>query len=93
MPRMPIRHARSIGDRETRKPPVDLLLRSLPAEQREIIIATFFLRRTTREAAQLLGLAPAEAKALVYQAMSDLSAMVIIASGPPAPTRWSDDGL
>lgn len=84
---MPIRHARSIGDRETRKPPVDLLLRSLPAEQREIIIATYFQRRTTREAAQLLGLAPDVAKTLVYQAMCDLSAMVTIATGPPVPAH------
>ena len=86
-----MRHARSIGDRETRKPPVDLLLRSLPPEQREIIIATYFHRRTTREAAQLLGLAPDVAKALVYQAMSDLSAMVMIASGPRSPAHRGAD--
>jgi RNA polymerase sigma-70 factor (ECF subfamily) len=66
---------------------VDLLLQSLPAEQREIIIATFFQRRTTDEAARLLGLAPDAAKALVYQAMCDLTAMVTIASGPPVPAH------
>ena len=72
---------------------MDLLLQSLRAEQREIIIATFFQRRTTREAAELLGLAPEAAKALVYQAMSDLSAMVLIASGPPAPGRRAEDAV
>jgi DNA-directed RNA polymerase specialized sigma24 family protein len=87
---MPIRHARSVGGRETRKPPVDLLLQSLPAEQREIIIATYFHRRTTPEAARLLGLAPDVAKTLVYQAMSDLSAMVTIATSPRVPTHRAD---
>jgi DNA-directed RNA polymerase specialized sigma24 family protein len=87
---MPIRHARSIGDRETRKPPVDFLLQSLPAEQREIIIATYFHRQTTREAARLLGLAPDVAKTLVYQAMCDLSAMVTIATGPPVAAHRAD---
>jgi DNA-directed RNA polymerase specialized sigma24 family protein len=76
---MPTRHASSI---ETRKPPVDFLLQSLPAEQREMIIATYFQRRTTGEAAHLLGLAPDTAKTLVYQAMSDLTEMVTIASAP-----------
>ena len=82
MPRMPIRHARS-----TRKAPVDFLLRSLPADQREIIIATYFHHRTTREAAEMLGLAPDVAKTLVYQAMSDLSDMVTIATTPVGPAR------
>jgi len=39
-------------------------------------VATYFRGRTTREAAQVLGLAPADAKARLYQAMRDLSLMI-----------------
>jgi RNA polymerase sigma-70 factor (ECF subfamily) len=56
--------------------PTELMLRNLPAQHREIIVATYFHRRTTREAAQLLGLAPEAAKARLYEAMRDLSLMV-----------------
>jgi RNA polymerase sigma-70 factor (ECF subfamily) len=52
-----------------------LMLR-LPTQHREIIVATYFSGRTTREAAWVLGLAPAVAKARLYQAMRDLSRMV-----------------
>ena len=41
-------------------------------------MATYFRRRTTREAARLLGLTPGAAKARLYQAMRDLSDMVAI---------------
>ena len=58
------------------------MLRSLPAQYREIIIATYFHRRTTPEAAQLLGLPPGAAKARLYEAMRDLSEMVA--------TGWPD---
>ncbi|WP_433305461.1 sigma factor-like helix-turn-helix DNA-binding protein [Actinoplanes sp. CA-030573] len=37
-------------------PPMELMLRNLPARHREVIVATYFGRRTTREAAHLLGL-------------------------------------
>lgn len=79
---MPTSHADPIGDRETGRPPVELMLRSLPPQHREIIVATYFRRRTTREAARLLGLAPDAAKARLYQAMRDLSDMVA--------TGWPD---
>jgi len=52
------------------------MLRSLPAQHREIIVATYFHKRTPSEAAHLLGLAPATAKARLYEAMRDLSLMV-----------------
>ncbi|MFI7597774.1 sigma factor-like helix-turn-helix DNA-binding protein [Actinoplanes sp. NPDC049681] len=56
--------------------PVELMLRSLPAPQQEILVATYFRGRTTREAAGELGLAPAAANALLYRAMRGLSLMM-----------------
>ena len=76
VPRMSTRPA------ETERPPVELMLRSLPAQHQEIIIATYFRHRTTDEAARHLGLAPGAAKARLYQAMRDLSSMVA--------TGWPD---
>jgi RNA polymerase sigma-70 factor (ECF subfamily) len=55
---------------------METMLRNLPAQHLEIIVATYFRRRTTHEAAPLLGLTPAVAKARLYQAMRDLSLMV-----------------
>jgi RNA polymerase sigma-70 factor (ECF subfamily) len=55
---------------------MEVMLRNLPAQHREIIVATYLHRRTTCEAARVLGLAPAVAKARLYQAMRDLSLMV-----------------
>ncbi|GAA0471417.1 hypothetical protein Ade02nite_34810 [Paractinoplanes deccanensis] len=52
------------------------MLRHLSDPHREIIVATFFGRRTTGEAAELLGLAPEEAKARLYEAMRALTSMV-----------------
>ncbi len=53
-----------------------LMLQCLPVQYQEIIVATYFQGRTTSEAAQLLGLPPATAKARLFQAMSDLSLML-----------------
>ncbi len=55
---------------------MELMLRSLSAPHREILVATYFEGRTVREAAGLLGLSPVDAKARLYQAMRHLSAMV-----------------
>jgi RNA polymerase sigma-70 factor (ECF subfamily) len=52
------------------------LLRTLQAQHREIIVATYVHRRTTREAARVLGLSPAAAKARLYWAMRDLTLMI-----------------
>jgi DNA-directed RNA polymerase specialized sigma24 family protein len=60
---------------------MELMLRNLAAQHREIIVATYLGRRTTSEAAHLLGLTPATAKARLYEAMRDLSLMV--ATGRP----------
>ena len=54
VPRRSTTHADPIGDRETQRPPVELMLRDLPAQHREIIVATYFRRRTTREAARIV---------------------------------------
>ncbi|MBM2615823.1 sigma-70 family RNA polymerase sigma factor [Actinoplanes sp. LDG1-06] len=56
--------------------PVEQMLRDLPPQQREILVATFFRRRTTREAAQQLGLAPEVARTRLYNAMCNLSDMI-----------------
>lgn len=71
-----------MANRETQRPPMELMLRTLPAQYREIIVATYFRHRTTREAAGALGLAPAAATARLYQAMRDLSLML---ASPPIP--------
>jgi DNA-directed RNA polymerase specialized sigma24 family protein len=63
-------------DGEAGRLPGEIMLQSLAAEHREIIIATYFRRQTTPDAAQLLGLAPGIAEARLYQAMRDLSEMV-----------------
>ena len=78
---MSTRPARS-RDGETQRLPGEIMLQSLPAQHREIIIATYFRRQTTPDAAQQLGLAPGIAEARLYQAMRDLSDMVA--------TGWPD---
>ena len=70
---MPTRHAAPIAGRDTQRPHVDQLLHNLPARHREIIVETYFRRRTTREAARLLGQTPEAASIRLYQAMRDLS--------------------
>jgi RNA polymerase sigma-70 factor (ECF subfamily) len=52
------------------------MLHSLPAQHREILVATYFQCRTPGEAAKLLGLTPTAAKARLYHAMRDLSLML-----------------
>ncbi|GAA2635143.1 sigma factor-like helix-turn-helix DNA-binding protein [Paractinoplanes durhamensis] len=71
---MPTTQADTIGV------PMELMLRDLPARHREILIATYFRGRTTSEAAEVLGVAPAEAKARLYRAMRHLSGVVAGAS-------------
>ena len=73
---MATRPAAPVRDRETQQLPGELMLGSLPAEHREIIIATYFHGHTTLETARLLGLAPGTVKVRLYQAMRDLSDMV-----------------
>ncbi|SNY38924.1 sigma factor-like helix-turn-helix DNA-binding protein [Paractinoplanes atraurantiacus] len=60
----------------TRRPPMESLLRDLPEPHREILVATYFRRRTPQEAAKALGLPQAEVRARLYEAMRTLSAVV-----------------
>jgi DNA-directed RNA polymerase specialized sigma24 family protein len=69
-------------DLEAQRPPVELMLGSLRAQHQEIIIATYFRRRTIREAARQLGLAPVTAKARLYEAMLVLSDKVATGGRP-----------
>jgi DNA-directed RNA polymerase specialized sigma24 family protein len=82
---MPTTHSDPVAGRETPQHPMELMLRHIPAQHREIIVATYFSRRTTREAALSLGLTPVVAKAQLYAAMRELSIMVAI--DRPVPGR------
>jgi RNA polymerase sigma-70 factor (ECF subfamily) len=76
------RQAHPTAVEKTQRPPMELMVRSLSAQHREILVATYFRGRTAAEAAGVLGLTPAAATARLYQAMRDLSLMV--------DTRWPD---
>ena len=85
---MPTTQADPIDDRETRRPDMEVMLRSLPASHQEIIVATYFGRRTAHQAAEHLGLSPAVAKARLYEEMRSLSGMVDTCwPGPAEPSR------
>ncbi|MEV4345183.1 sigma factor-like helix-turn-helix DNA-binding protein [Actinoplanes sp. NPDC049596] len=62
------------------RPAIELMLLDLSAAHREILLATHFAHRTTTEAAERLGLPPAEVKARLYYAMRELSYMLCAAS-------------
>ena len=66
----------------TERPPVEQMLQELPVQHRAIIEATYFRRRTTREAALQLGVTPGVVQALLYEAMRELS--LLVAAGRPA---------
>ena len=70
---MPTRHAEPIITCTAPQHSMENLLRNLPAQHREVILATFFRRRTTGEAALHLGLAPVVVKSRLYEAMRALS--------------------
>jgi DNA-directed RNA polymerase specialized sigma24 family protein len=81
---MPTRHADPVAGRKTQQHPMEMMLRHVPALHREIIVATYFRRQTTREAAWSLGLTPVVAKARLYAAMRELSLMIAIDRPSPA---------
>ncbi|WP_305782464.1 sigma factor-like helix-turn-helix DNA-binding protein [Symbioplanes lichenis] len=56
--------------------PLETMLQRLPDQHREVLVATYFRGRTTREAAQVLGIAPATVQVRLYEAMRDLSSML-----------------
>ena len=70
-------------------------MRDLPPAHREILIATFFRRQTTRQAARQLGITHEDARRRVYHATRELTAAVVAARRnrpdelpPTDPSRW-----
>ena len=75
--------------------PIEEILRDLPAAHREILIATYFRRQTTRQAARQLDITHEDARRLIYQATRELTAAVVAARHnrpdelpPTDPGRW-----
>ena len=72
------RHADRSPVRETQRAPMELMLQSLPTQNREIIVATYFQGRTTREAARVLGLAGTEPIEAAYRVAGEAAAEVAL---------------
>ena len=70
------RHAEPVIAEEAPRRPAEEMLLRLPAQHREILVATYFHGRTPQEAAKALGITPAVAKARLHQAMRDLALML-----------------
>ncbi len=56
--------------------PIESILRDLAAPHREILVATYFRRQTTREAAQQLGITHDDARRRIYHATRELTALI-----------------
>lgn len=69
-------HAGTITASDLPRPPMEHMVRSLAPQQQEVLVATYFRGRTTREAARVLGLTPTTVETRLHQAMRDLSRMV-----------------
>jgi RNA polymerase sigma-70 factor, ECF subfamily len=80
---VPTRHAAPHTERDALRLPIETVVRRLPTTQREILVETYFLGRSLEEAAQKFGIAPAEAKARLYEAMHQLAYI----TGATRPTR------
>jgi hypothetical protein len=61
--------------RDAEGPPIETIIRGLPASHREILVETYFRHRTPQQAARRLGIAPSEARALLYEAIQQLAAL------------------
>jgi DNA-directed RNA polymerase specialized sigma24 family protein len=75
--------------------PIEEILRDLPPAHREILVATYFRRQTTRQAAQQLNITHEDARRRVYHATRELTAAVVAARKsrpdelpPTDPDRW-----
>ena len=109
---MPPRHAISTSRRRRRhraKPsagpeilryPIEAILRALPPAHREILVATYFRRQTTRQAARQLDITDEDARRRVYHATRELTAAVAAARvarpdelPPTNPDRWRRGAL
>jgi DNA-directed RNA polymerase specialized sigma24 family protein len=95
-PRRKRRHrARSHAGPDVLRYPIEEILRGLPPAHREILVATYFRRQTTREAARQLDISPEDARRRVYHATRELTAAVVAARvhrpdelPPTDPDRW-----
>jgi DNA-directed RNA polymerase specialized sigma24 family protein len=56
--------------------PLEAILRDLLPADREILVATYFRRQTTRQAAQQLGITHEDARRRVYHATRQLTAVI-----------------
>jgi sigma-70-like protein len=72
---VPTPHDTPRTHRDAGGPPIETVIRGLPASHREILVETFFRRRTPQQAARRLGIAPSEARALLYEAVQQLAAL------------------
>jgi RNA polymerase sigma-70 factor (ECF subfamily) len=75
-PDRPRRHRAPTADRESPHVPLEAILRDLPADHREILVATLFRRQTTRQAAQQLGITHEDVRRRVYHATRELTAVI-----------------
>jgi RNA polymerase sigma-70 factor (ECF subfamily) len=80
--------------------PIEEILHALPPAHREILIATFFRRQTTRQAARQLNISHEDARRRVYHATRELTAAVTAARAsrpdelpPTDPGRWRRGAL
>jgi DNA-directed RNA polymerase specialized sigma24 family protein len=80
----PAQAAHRRRNRDAPWPPMDAVVRKLPAAHREILVATYFRRQTVEQVARQLGLTPAEAKFRLYHAMQELAAAVRATHPDPA---------
>jgi RNA polymerase sigma factor (sigma-70 family) len=74
---------------------IEEILRDLPPAHREILVATYFRRQTTRQAAQQLNITHEDARRRVYHATRELTAAIVAARlsrpdelPPTDPGRW-----
>jgi DNA-directed RNA polymerase specialized sigma24 family protein len=89
------RRHRHRADQDVLSYPIEKILRALPRAHREILIATYFRRQTTREAAQQLNIPHEDARRRVYEATRELTGRVGAAKvsspyelPPTDPDRW-----
>jgi DNA-directed RNA polymerase specialized sigma24 family protein len=97
----PRRHrAKPSPDRDILRFPIEAILRALPPAHREILVATYFRRQTTRQAARQLNITHEDARRRVYHATRELTAAVAAARTsrpdelpPTNPDRWRRSAL
>ena len=87
-------------DRDLLSYPLEAILRALSPAHREILVATYFRRQTTRQAARQLDLTHTDARRRVYHATRELTAAVAAARmtrpdelPPTDPGRWRRGAL